>query len=321
MNEVERIRRLAQVLGRPASFVRAGIGDDAALLDWAAASGKQMVWTVDAQVEHTHFRREWLSWEDVGWRSVMAAASDVAAMGGKPVAMLAALTLSDDVDDAMLDAIVRGQAEASDALGAPIVGGNMARGTETSVTTTVLGSADGAVTRDGARPGDGLWLCGDAGAAGLGLAWLVRHASRNDTMTDAEKNVVRAWRRPVARVEAGLAMGAIASAAIDLSDGLARDATHLAEASDVAIVLDEGALLSAVGSDVAMAAKGLGLAPIDCVLYGGEDYALLAASEKAIRGFFRIGHVEKANGQRLWLDAQGKRSPIEPRGFDHFVPA
>ena len=109
------------------------------------------MWTVDAQVEGTHFRRDLCSWEDVGWRSFMAAASDVAAMGGAPWCALSSLVLAPEVDDADLDALARGQRAAADAAGAPIVGGNLSRGATSSVTTTVLGTSHRAITRSGAR--------------------------------------------------------------------------------------------------------------------------------------------------------------------------
>src|SRR5580704_10060153 len=109
MDERERIAMLARVLGARAPGVVRGIGDDAAVLE-ASPSAGQLVWTIDEQVEGVHFRRELLSWRDLGWRSFMAAASDVAAMGAVPWCALAALILSGAVDDAAFDAIAHGQA-------------------------------------------------------------------------------------------------------------------------------------------------------------------------------------------------------------------
>ncbi len=143
--------------------MRVGIGDDAAVLDPGG-----LVWTVDVQVDGTHFRPEWASWEDIGWRSFMAAASDLAAMGAEPIAALSSLVLAPAIDDQALDAIARGQAAASLAAGAPVVGGNLARGTETSITTTLLGRAAQPVLRSGAQPGDGVYLAGPVGLAAAG---------------------------------------------------------------------------------------------------------------------------------------------------------
>src|SRR5258708_5917288 len=125
--ELERIARLRKHFPT--------IGDDAAILALArAANGPKLVWTVDAQVEGVHFRRDLLGWEDLGWRSFMAAASDVAAMGAAPWCALSALALPASFDDAAFDSLTRGQARAAAAAGAPIVGGNLARASEVSVT-------------------------------------------------------------------------------------------------------------------------------------------------------------------------------------------
>jgi len=280
VTEQDRIALLAKLF--PA------IGDDCAVLEGS------LVWTVDACVEHVHFRREWLSWEDVGWKSFMAAASDIAAMGGRPLGALSALVLTDDVDDAALEALARGQAEAASALAMAIVGGNLARGSEVSVTTTVLGRADRPIPRNGAKPGDRVLVAGALGHAAAGLA-----ALREERMQDAH---IAAWRRPRALVAEGLAMAkGGANAAIDVSDGFALDVSRLARASGVRVVLDE----------LALAAYGVAL---EHVLHGGEDYAIVATSPSPIAGFAEVGRVVEGAGVML-----GGR-PVAARGFDHFSP-
>jgi len=310
-DELARIALLRAHFGASplASFVRAGIGDDAAVLDLGAA---QLVWTIDAQVDGTHFRSPWASWEDVGWRSFMAAASDLAAMGATPVAALSALALAPAVDDEALEAIARGQALAAKEVGAPIVGGNLARAEQTSVTTTLLGRASAPVLRSGAKPGDHVLLAGLLGFAAAGLQAL----SKN--MQDAHfAACCSAWRRPHARISDGLALVGVASAAIDVSDGLARDVAHVAEASGVRAVLDEAALRAHV-ADLDLAAAALGRDTLDFALYGGEDYALVATSRTPIAGFVSIGLVEEGSG--VWLrDAMGKVEALAARGFDHFA--
>ena len=307
--------------------MQVGIGDDAAVLEamGAGASAGSLVWTVDAQVEGTHFRADWASWEDIGWRSFMAAASDLAAMGAEPVAALSALVLADAVDDAALDALARGQAAASLAARAPVVGGNLARGTETSITTTLLGRAVAPVLRSGARPGDGVWLAGPVGLAGAGLAVLTQSVQDARILTHADAAAcLTAWRRPVARLEQGRALAGVAHAAIDVSDGLAHDTWQLATAGDVIIVLDLAAILAAGGEALAAGARLLGGAPEDFALHGGEDYALLAASDRALPGFVCIGSVEAASAAsaasvRVLLRTASGIAPLEPRGFDHFA--
>lgn len=310
-SEFERIATLARRFAAPARGTVVGIGDDAAVLSPAAVP---LVWTIDAQIDGTHFRLDWLGWEDVGWRSFMAAASDLAAMGATPLAALSALSLADTVDDAALEALTEGQVKAARAVGAAIIGGNLARGTETSVTTTLLGEAPRAVLRSDARPGDGLFLAGRVGDAAAGLAALFRGP------VDAETEAcVATWRRPTARISEGLAMRDVATAALDISDGLSQDAGHIAEASGVALVIDEAMLRACASPDLVRAASALGQDVLELMLRGGEDYALLVTSKAdAIPGFDRIGSVEAGMG--VILQRMDKtRAPIEGRGFDHFA--
>jgi len=326
--ELARIALLAKRFGgahglKGDARIDVGIGDDAAVLEPAAAP---LVWTIDAQVEGTHFRLDWLGWEDVGWRSFMAAASDLAAMGAVPLAALSALALADEVDDAALDALARGQADAASTVSAPIVGGNLARGKETSVTTTLLGYADRPILRSSARVGDGLYLAGAVGMAAAGLLALERGvASAADPSIAA---CIQAWRRPRALIDRGLAMRGIASAALDISDGLSRDASHIAEASGVTLVVEEALLRARAAGTLTSAASLLGLDVLDLVLRGsGEDYALLVTSPSPIEGFDRIGVVESAasgsgsdtaSGGLTLVRVDGTRAPVDPKGFDHF---
>lgn len=307
MDERSRIAMLARVLGTGAAGVRVGIGDDAAVLD--GASGKQLVWTIDEQVEGVHFRRDLVVDRDIGWRSFMAAASDVAAMGAEPWCALCALVLPDGVDDAALEALAGGQREAAEAVGAPVVGGNLSRGPVLSIATTLLGRCERAIERRGAVPGDGVWLAGSVGLASAGLLALKRGLK-----APAVDEAIVAWRRPRALVAEGRAMARAAHAAVDVSDGLARDAGHVAEASVVCLVLDEEPLLAQ--HDLVAAASALGADALDLALHGGEDYALVAASPAPIPGFRRIGEVRPGRG--LLLRAPGGERPIEPLGFDHF---
>jgi thiamine-monophosphate kinase len=284
------------------------------VLDAAAASpGRgRLVWTIDEQVEGTHFRRDLASWSDVGWRSFMAAASDVAAMGAVPWAALSALVVPDDVDDAALEALAAGQRAAAEAIGAAVVGGNLARGPVLSVATTLLGTCEDPVLRSGARPGDTVWLAGRVGLAAAGLRALEAGGSPSSTLSAA----IEAWRRPRALVDEGRAMRPLAHAAIDVSDGLAGDAGHIGEASGVQIVFDAAALLE---DDVlGAAARALGADAIDLALDGGEDYALVVAGPVAIAGFRRIGHVTEGRGVAL-RDVSGSTRPLASRGYDHFT--
>jgi thiamine-monophosphate kinase len=318
--EIDRIALLGRALSGgqhaptvPGARVMVGIGDDAAVL---SAPPMPLVWTVDAAVEGVHFRRELLGLDDLGYRATMAAASDLAAMGAAPLGLLAALVLPPWVSDADLEALAGGQRLAADELGTAVIGGNLARGSELSITTTALGSAARPLTRAGALPGDALWIAGPLGLAAAGLLAL----ERGGPLPPEAASAVTAWRRPRARLAEGLrAILGGARAAIDISDGLARDVGHLARASGVRAVLDA---TSIAGPELHAVAALLGRDPLPLALHGGEDYALVVAlpAGESMEGFARIGTVEPAAGGPLLAlrSEDGALAPLDDRGFDHF---
>lgn len=311
MGERERIQRLSVLFGGfEGEGIELGIGDDAAIL--RAPGDREIVWTVDAHVEKIHFERRWVSWEDCGYRSFIAAASDVSAMGASPWCALGALSLTPDVTDLDLEAIANGQKLAARAVGARIVGGNLSAAEIVTLTTSVLGLATRALRRQGAKIGDGLWIAGEVGLAAAGL----RALALGQGGLGVEQAVL-AWRRPAPRVAAGLAMAAAAHAAIDVSDGLACDVGHLAEASGVCAVLDRALLLAHAGDSLARAAEAVRADPVDLALHGGEDYALVAASGVPIDGFSRVGEVRAGAG--VYLRDERGETRVEATGFDHFA--
>jgi thiamine-monophosphate kinase len=178
----------------------------------------------------------------------------------------------------------------------------------------LLGTCEHPIVRSGALPGDRVWLSGPVGLARAGLMAL---ESKSD---DARlRPAIAAWLRPFARIEQGRCMSlAGVRAAIDVSDGLAQDVGHVAQASGVSIVLDEGLLRAHAGDALAHAAAALGVDAIDLALHGGEDYALVATGPSPIPGFVEVGRVIEGSGVIL-ASAEGTR-PLEAKGFDHFRP-
>jgi thiamine-monophosphate kinase len=172
-----------------------------------------------------------------------------------------------------------------------------------------------AITRHGALPGDELWLLGDVGVAALGLHALTTGAGA----TAALRSCIEAWRRPRARIAEGLALVGRARAALDVSDGLSGDASHLAEASGVRLVLDEALLRRALPRELERAAAQLKLDPLELALRGGEDYALLAAgpANRRPRGAHAIGTLEAGRGVVLET-VTGERRPLGG-AYDHFT--
>jgi thiamine-monophosphate kinase len=269
------------------------------------------VLSVDAQVEGVHFDRGFLSLQQLGARAMASALSDLAAMGAEPRAALVSLICPPALNDDELYAIMDGVGQAQARYGCVVIGGNLARGVQLSITTTVIGAAIGrALTRSGAHAGDGLYVTGTLGSAALGLELLKRGQA------DRWQEHVERWRTPIARVEAGLlAARAGTHAAIDVSDGLLQDLQHVCEASSVGCVVDLPRLPRP--RDAAIE-RELGVDLERLALSGGEDYELLVAAPEPPSGdFTRIGTFSAEIGIRL-RDGSGVPRPAEASGFDHF---
>lgn len=312
IDEFELTAAFERLTGRTRGRVRVGIGDDAAVL----AAGDDTVLTVDAMVEGVHFHQDWLSPQALGRRAYRVAASDLAAMGARPTAVLLALGLPETAVRARVLATVRGLAAAADAAGATLVGGNLSRAPGYSLTVTAVGATKGAVLRDGARCGDTVYVTGPLGGAAAGLAAL-QQGRRSGV-------AVRRWREPPDRTRLGVAIarGGLASAMIDLSDGLVADLGHVAERSGVAVELDVDALpLGAPKRTATERARRL-------ALDGGEDYELAMTVSPAKRRAFeracsRYQTTATAVG-RVVAGAPGVRAAdgtLLGGGFRHFGAA
>jgi thiamine-monophosphate kinase len=282
-----------------------GIGDDATSLD--LPPGEQLVVSTDTSLEDVHFRREWLSPEEIGWRATAAALSDLAAMAAKPLGVLVAVTLPPPWLDE-LGALADGIAAAASAAGAPIVGGDLTNGAPLALTLTVLGTTAAPLRRSGAQPGDTLWVTGQLGGPALAIAaW---SEGRQPTPEARAR-----FARPVPRIrEAQWLAAAGATAGIDISDGLGGDAAHLAAASGVRITIEADAVPRIAGADVSTAQRS------------GEEYELLVTTRKSFdavafqRTFglslTRIGAVEQGDaGVDLLIGGERVASPA---GYDHF---
>jgi thiamine-monophosphate kinase len=240
----------------------AGIGDDGALLDVPA--GERLVVSTDASIENVHFRREWLSAQQIGARAAAAALSDLAAMAATPLGLLLALGVPPDWQ-AELTELARGVGVAAERAGCAIVGGNIARSSALSLTFTVLGSTSQALHRAGAKAGDIVYVTGRLGGAGAALASLL--AGRVPRPAHMERFVAPVPRLAESRwlVEHGVHAG------IDLSDGLLADLGHLARASGVSVEIDLDRLPLVDDVDAAAAAVS------------GEEYELVVAAPRAAR--------------------------------------
>lgn len=309
------IAELARELAAPrARAVELGIGDDAAIL---RVGKERIVVSVDDQVERVHFDLRWLDASDVGYRALQAAASDLAAMGATPLAAVASLRVPPGYSTAKLRQLARGQAEAARQLGCPVVGGNVARADVLSITTTVLGRVKRPLLRSAARPGDQLWIVGELGLARAGLLLHQQRLQVPARLRGIAQRARQAWARPQALVDAGVRLAGRARAAMDVSDGLAGDVQHLADASRVKAIVEAPRLARLVSPELSELGDLLGEPGLALALNGGEDYALLCAGPPARRPTRAkvVGRIERGRGSELELET-GQRLALGP-GFDH----
>ena len=286
--------------------VLVGPGDDAAVL---RIRNGHVVVSTDLMVEARHFRRDWASAEDVGHRAAAQNLSDINAMGGTAHSLTVGLAAPADLPAQWALDFASGFAEECARVGASVVGGDLTRADEIVIAVTVLGSCTQApVLRSGAQPGDVLALHGRQGWAAGGLAVLGRGFR-------SPRVLVEAYRRPEPPYAAGrLAAEAGATAMIDISDGLLAEARHLAEESGVAIDVRRGAF--AVPEPLQAVGAALGADPLQFILGGGDDHALLATFPSAgdvPDGWQVVGEV--AEGEGVTVDGGDYEGPT---GWTHF---
>lgn len=256
------------------SMINIGPGDDAAVLDLPG----QVVVSTDTVVEGYDFLRTWSSPQDVGVKVAAQNLADIAAMGARPMALLVSLAAPGDLPAIWATRLADGLNDECHRAGARVVGGDISQAVEVVITGTALGVLERpAVRRDGARPGDVVAVSGSLGSSAAGLALLMGHLVPDASAPPFVTSLVEAHLAPRPPYRAGAeASLAGASAMIDTSDGLLRDAARIAVASGVRIDLDSGVLVPP--DDLRLAAEMLGR-PDEArgwVLTGGEDHAMLA---------------------------------------------
>jgi len=274
-----------------------GPGDDAAVLE---VDGGRVVATTDTLVHGPDFRLAWSTAYDLGWKAGAVNLADVAAMGARPTALLVALAMPDDTRLSFVEALADGLRDACEILapGSGVAGGDLTVSPTLTIAVTALGELGlhKPVLRSGAREGDVVALAGPAGLAARGLDILFRRFRRDDvpvpvdrsSLDAEERDAVDAQLRPHPPIEAGVrAAAAGATAMLDVSDGLLRDASRVAAASGVTLDLSAAAL------------------PGRFALAGGEDHALLATFPPDVplpEGFRRIGSVVRRRESAVTVD-------------------
>ena len=343
-NESQIIQRIWRCLPtsarhRTTAWLRLGVGDDAAVLCKAFPAGSRkaasdLVLSCDAFLENVHFLADVHPPDAVGYKALARATSDLAAMGATPRFFMLTLALPPSRTGTWLDSLIRGMARAAREFRMELIGGDSSQNATVIMNLTVGGevAAGHALTRSGARPGDGIYVSGTLGAAQLGLELVLRRLHRDRRW----RRLLRPHLRPKIQLELGrwLAGGArsspIASVATDTSDGLSTDLTHICQASGVSARIFAKQIPS-VKLPTSLARHRFD--PLELALHGGEDYQLLftvpAAHEdqipKILRGtrISRIGEILKAKpGQRLGaielVGADGKKALLIPQGWDSF---
>ena len=310
---------IAKYFTRPVSNAVLGVGDDCALI--RVAAGCELAISTDTLVCGTHFLPD-TDAVKLGHKALAVNLSDLAAAGAAPRYVTLALTLP-AVDEAWLAAFSRGFFKLADAAGVELIGGDTTRG-PLSMTLTVFGEvpAGKGLRRDGAKAGDDVWVSGSVGGAALAL----RHLQGSVVLSAGvlERALERLY-LPAPRNALGCALVDVAHSAIDISDGLIADLTHICERSGLAATVEwplvplSPALLS-VGPEVRM----------PCALAGGDDYELCITAHEDARPLIeaiaaktgvaltRIGKMQRGNAEVTVIDERGAPISVGVAGFDHF---
>ncbi|MEH6649590.1 MAG: thiamine-phosphate kinase [Motiliproteus sp.] len=313
--EFELIGRYFAALPNFSAGVSLGIGDDCALLD--VPVGQQLAVSIDTLVEGAHFLPT-IAADELAHRAVSSCVSDLAAMGASPAWLTLALTLPES-DPRWLQPFSQGLEQSLQQYGLSLVGGDTSRGHRTlSLQVHGLVPTGQALTRRGAKPGDGIWVSGTLGDAMAGLDQL-QHAPEPDPY------LLRRFYRPTARIELGQALRGIASSALDISDGLLADLNHLLKADQLGALIEFDKVPL---SEAMLAHYGLPQA-LGWALGGGEDFELcftVPSQHEAILterlatldvNCCRVGRITAEPGL-FGQSADGQLRPLAAAGYRHF---
>ena len=294
-----------------------GIGDDCAVL--RVPRGHELLVTTDFSLEGVHFRRDWHPAESVGHRCLTRGLSDIAAMGGEPIAAFLSLALPRDLPQAWVRQFTRGLLRLAEQHGVILAGGDTAESLSGILADiVVVGSVPKgqAILRSGARPGDRIFVSGELGGALAALGQIMQRGKNKASVAGHRRHFC-----PSPRVALGRALREkkLVSAMIDTSDGLSSDLRHICEESGV------GAEIDADRIPRARVGKSRRAVDLELGLHGGEDYELLFTvpegrripSRIAEAKLTRIGRITRARGMVV-RDAGGGARPLHPRGWEHF---
>jgi len=324
--ELELLRAIRLRAGkRTNAGLRVGIGDDCALIRLRGT--EELAVTTDLSIAGRHFRLDWHPPESVGHRTLARGLSDLAAMGARPVAAFLSLGVPGELaagGRSWPDGFLRGFFALAEAYETPLAGGDLAESPVALADIVLTGAVPkgNALLRSGARAGDLLYVTGMLGGAAAGLAKLAELAGMEEgrplAIPSRDSAILAPHLYPQPRVRQGLALQrrSLATAAIDVSDGISTDLGHLCEESGVGAIVEREALPIAPAASLVQA------------LHGGEDYELLFTARASVRvpgtiagvAVTRIGRMTKrsSRGPAVMLSEGGRLEPLEPRGWEHF---
>lgn len=323
MGEVGLIRWLREELKGSQRRAIVGMGDDAAAIEISLE--RLLLLTTDSLVEDVHFKWKYLSPYYVGWKALAVNISDIAAMGGRPTYCVVSLCLSPDENVSLIRDLYRGLMEVASLHNVGIIGGNITRSSTFVITIALLGEIkrENILLRSGAKIGDLIYVTGELGTSEAGLVCLDR--ANLKLSREVRQFLINKHLMPSVRLKEGqkIAQEKVATAMIDLSDGLASDLFRLAEESKVgAVIYEEKIPISRFVKDLA---RELGKSPLEWALYGGEDYELLftippdkkKVVEKLDFPSTLIGEVvDRREGVSL-MKTCDKRIKLKDKGYNH----
>jgi len=330
MGEFELLAKLRERLPEAGAKVRLGSGDDAAV----TVPGGATATSVDALVDGVHFRRGEADLATIGRKALSTALSDLAAMGADPGEAYVVLGVPPDLSEEDCLALLEGMLAVAMASGTTLAGGDVTAAPALTLAVTVVGHAEGPerlVSRGGAEPGDLLVLTGELGGAAAGRLLLDDPGLRSTVAEETARLLVGRQLDPTPRLRSGRALAAAgARGMIDLSDGLAADAGHLARESGAAVRIEASSLPLAKG--LAEVAAAAGREPLQAAVAGGEDYELLAAiapaqleeasvlvGQAAEATLTPIGEVTAGSGVEIRLPGGASLPRAAAAGFDHLA--
>ena len=313
--EKKLIKRIKQMSGRTMPGIRVGIGDDCAVID--PPRGHELLVTTDFSLEGTHFRRKWHPPESVGHRCLARGLSDIAAMGGEPIAAFLSLALPKRLPQSWVDGFFRGLLALARRYKVTLAGGDVSQAEHILADVMVIGSVpqSKAVRRSGAKAGDIVYVTGSLGASAAGLHALSFRAQPKAKSRNPFSSAIHKHLYPEPRISVGHWLGErkLASAMIDISDGFSTDLAHICEESGVGVIVNELLLPVAPGTSMMQA------------LHGGEDYELLFTARPSARVPVEIGAVPVTEigwitreRKVLISDLQRKSRKLAVQGWHYF---